>query len=57
MRAIRKLTREITGLVRERVLPWYKLERNEKVKTSFSECTECNSVPILEDWGGWFGFD
>ena len=44
LRAIWKSTRETKGIVRERVLPWYKEEGWEKGKTSFWECTHSHSM-------------
>ena len=38
--AVKKMTREITAIVRERVLPWYKGEGIEKVKLLIPESRE-----------------
>ena len=46
LRAVRKLTREITALVKERVLPWYKGGRYEKVKTQFPPFYQGNTLSL-----------
>ena len=42
LHAVKRSTREVKALVRERVLPWYKGEGREMGKTQFFRCTHSN---------------
>ena len=44
LHAVRKLTREITELVMEKVLSWNMERRVEKVKTSIFECAQSYAI-------------